>query len=364
MKVKEVTSYLESIAPLDLQEDYDNSGLIIGDPDLELTSAIVCLDVIEEVIDEAIDNKSNLVISHHPIIFSGVKRITGKNSIERTIIKAIKHNIAIYAIHTNLDVVKSGVNSRIADILELNHQKILSPRKRLLKKLEVYCPNDSVEYVRNTLFKAGAGKIGLYENCSFLSEGEGTFLALDGSSPSIGIRGKENRVRETKIEVTFPHYLQGEIILAMKNAHPYEEVAYHLYDIDNVSQDVGLGMFGDLSQPVEAHEFLERIKQRMKCECIKHTDIVGRKIKRVSVCGGSGSSLIHEAILVNSDIFITSDIKYHDFFTDNDSIIIADIGHYESEQFTKDLIYDLLVNNFPKFAVRLSEINTNPINYL
>ena len=364
MKLKQVTSYLESIAPLDLQEDYDNSGLIIGDPDLEVTSAIVCLDVIEEVIDEAIDNESNLIISHHPIIFSGIRRITGKNSIERTIIKAIKNNIAIYAIHTNLDVVKSGVNSRIADILELKNQKILRPRKRLLKKLEVYCPNNSVDSVRMSLFKAGAGAIGLYKNCSFLSKGQGTFLPLDGSSPSIGKIGEEERSLETKVEVTFPNYLQEDIILAMKNAHPYEEVAYQIYALDNIFQDVGLGMFGELSESVDTHEFLKSLKQKMKSVCIKHTDIVRTKIKRVAVCGGSGSMLIQDASLVNADIFITSDIKYHDFFIEDDTIIIADIGHYESEQFTKDLIYDLLVNNFPKFAVRLSEINTNPINYL
>lgn len=364
MKIKDVTSYLESIAPLDFQESYDNSGLIVGDLESEVTSVLICLDSVEEVIDEAIENKCNLVIAHHPIIFSGLKRLNGKNDIERSIIKAIKNNISIYAIHTNLDNIKGGVSSKIADIIKLKNQKILTPKKGILRKLEVYCPKDSVEKVRKSLFEAGAGAFGTYKHCSFLSSGEGTFIPNEDANPVIGKIGYEERVEEVKIEVVFPSNIQSRIIESMKISHPYEEVAYQVYILENIMQEVGLGIVGELDKEVSSSKFLKILKNRMRTDCIRHTNIIKKTIKKVAVCGGSGSNLIDYAKEVGADIFITSDFKYHEFFIADDDIIIADIGHYESEQFTKELIYDLLVNNFHKFAVQLSKVNTNPINYL
>ena len=364
MKIKEITQFLEGIAPLNYQESYDNSGLIVGNENWEVTSVLICLDSVEQVIDEAIENGCNLVIAHHPIVFSGLKKLNGNNHIERTIIKAIKNDIAIYAIHTNLDNIKGGVSSKIADILELENQKILAPKQDLLRKLEVFVPKENVEEVQNALFSAGAGSIGDYKNCSFQSEGEGTFLPTEDAIPKIGEIGKQERVEEVKIEVIFPKNIEKRLISEMKIAHPYEEVSHQIYILDNVYHQVGSGIVGELKKEIPALEFLEKLKITMKTDCIRHTSLVKKTIKKVAVCGGSGSFLLNNTKGVGADIFITADFKYHEFFNAENDIIIADVGHYESEQFTKELIYDLLINNFSKFAVRLSKINTNPINYL
>jgi dinuclear metal center YbgI/SA1388 family protein len=364
MKIKEITQFLEGIAPLNYQESYDNSGLIVGDENWEVTSVLICLDSVEQVIDEAIENGCNLVIAHHPIVFSGLKKLNGNNHIECTIIKAIKNDIAIYAIHTNLDNIKGGVSSKIADILELENQKILAPKQDLLRKLEVFVPKENVEEVQNALFSAGAGSIGDYKNCSFQSEGEGTFLPTEDAIPKIGEIGKQERVEEVKIEVIFPKNIEKRLISEMKIAHPYEEVSHQIYILDNIFHQVGSGIVGELKKEIPASEFLEKLKITMKTDCIRHTNLVKNTIKKVAVCGGSGSFLLNNAKGVGADIFITADFKYHEFFNAENDIIIADVGHYESEQFTKELIYDLLINNFSKFAVRLSKINTNPINYL
>ena len=364
MKIKEITQFLEGIAPLNYQESYDNSGLIVGNENREVTSVLICLDSVEQVIDEAIENGCNLVIAHHPIVFSGLKKLNGNNHIERTIIKAIKNDIAIYAIHTNLDNIKGGVSSKIADILELENQKILAPKQDLLRKLEVFVPKENVEEVQNALFSAGSGSIGDYKNCSYQSEGEGTFLPTEDAIPKIGEIGKQERVKEVKIEVIFPKNIEKRLISEMKIAHPYEEVSHQIYILDNVYHQVGSGIVGELKKEIPALEFLEKLKITMKTDCIRHTNLVKNTIKKVAVCGGSGSFLLNNAKGVGADIFITADFKYHEFFNAENDIIIADVGHYESEQFTKELIYDLLINNFSKFAVRLSKINTNPINYL
>jgi len=364
MKIKEITHFLEGIAPLNYQESYDNSGLIVGDENTQVTSVLVCLDSVEEVIEEAIENGCNLIIAHHPIIFSGLKKINGKNHIERTIIKAIKNDIAIYAIHTNLDNIKGGVSSKIADKLLLKNQQILSPKRDLLRKLEVYVPKENAEEVQNALFSSGAGSVGDYKNCSFQSVGVGTFLPSENTSPKVGEKGKQERVKEIKIEVIFPKNIEKRIISEMRKVHPYEEVAFQIYILDNVFPQVGSGIVGELKEEVDSEEFLEILKRTMNTDCIRHTKLVKSTIRKVAVCGGSGSFLLNNAKGVGADIFITSDFKYHEFFTAENNIIIADVGHYESEQFTKELIYDLLINNFSKFAVLLSKINTNPINYL
>ncbi len=364
MKIKEITNYLESIAPLHFQESYDNSGLIVGDENTETSGVIITLDCTEEVVNEAIEKKCNLIIAHHPIIFNGLKQLNGKNHMERTVIKAIKNDIAIYAIHTNLDNVKTGVSAKIADILGVKNHKILSPKKDLLRKLVTYCPLSNAEKVKSALFHAGAGNIGNYDECSFSSIGEGTFRANEGSNPHCGAIGKRHTEKEERIEVIFPKHLESSIISAMKLSHSYEEVSYQIYILDNVYENIGSGVVGELVEEIDAIKFLEQLKTKMKTDCIRHTNIVKNRIKRVAICGGSGSFLLKDAISTEADIFITSDFKYHDFFATDNNIIIADIGHYESEQFTKDLIYDLLSKNFTKFAVRLSKVNTNPIKYL
>tara|TARA_B100001758_G_scaffold247943_1_gene268847 strand:- start:12389 stop:13483 length:1095 start_codon:yes stop_codon:yes gene_type:complete len=364
MKIKEITHFLEVFAPLYYQEEYDNCGLIIGDELVDITGVLITLDCTEDVVDEAISTGCNFIIAHHPIIFSGLKRLNGKDYIERTVIKAIKNDIAIYAIHTNLDNVHNGVSAKIADRLGLKNCKVLAPKAELLRQLVVYCPVNNAEELKKALYKAGAGKIGNYENCSFSSIGEGTYKANDGAKPFAGEIGKIHSEEEERIEVLFPKYKEKSVLLAMQRIHPYEEVAHQIFILENKNQLVGSGVIGELESPLATDLFLNQLKDLMQTDCIRYTAITNDTIKKVAVCGGSGSFLLSKAKKESADVYISADFKYHDFFDAEKDIIIADIGHYESEQFTKELIYDLLTKNFTKFAIRLSKVNTNPIKYL
>ncbi len=363
MKVKDVINYLDSIAPPEFQEGYDNSGLIVGSPNSSLTGVLVCLDCIEDVVQEAIDNNCNLIVAHHPIIFRGLKKINDSTYIERTVVKAIKNDINIFAIHTNLDNVISGVNGRIADRLGLVNRRVLHPKSSLLVKLVVFCPNTSSEKVRKAMFDAGAGTIGDYSNCSFNSNGEGTFFPGDSSTPYVGKVGKLHKESEIKTEVILPKHLLSGVLDAMRKAHPYEEVAFDVYPLENTF-NVGSGLIGELEKPIDALEFFKKIKNQLNTQLVRHTNICKDQIKSVAVCGGVGSFLLNKAIAAKADIFISSDFKYHEFFDADNQLIIADIGHFESEQYTIDLIAEGLKENFSNFAIRLTGVNTNPINYL
>jgi len=365
MKIKAVIDYLASVAPPSYQESYDNAGLIVGDKQAEVTGVLIALDTTEPVLDEAIEKGCNLIVAHHPIVFGGLKRFTGANYVERVIIKAIKNNIAIYVAHTNLDnVYDHGVNAKIAEKLGLVNTKILAPKKQLLKKLFVFAPLDAAEKVKNALFDAGAGEIGNYSACSFVVEGTGSFKANEAANPTLGKKSERHLEQEEKIEVIFPAYLQGAIIRALLAAHPYEEVAYDIIALDNAYAKVGAGMIGELETPVDSLTFLQGVKQQMKTDCVRYTTICKPQIKKVAVCGGAGSFLLRNAIGAGADVFITADYKYHQFFDAENRIIIADIGHYESEQFTIELFYELLTQKFLNFTVYCTDINTNPINYL
>ena len=360
----EITNYLESLAPLSLQENYDNSGLIVGNKNDAVAGILVCLDSLEAVVEEAIQLNCNLIIAHHPIIFSGLKKLNGNNCIERTIIKAIKNNIAIYAIHTNLDNIRDGVNSMIAEKLGLQNCKVLSPKRGFLKKLITFAPNENAGDIRTAIFNAGAGEIGNYANCSFNLEGTGTFRGNELSKPYVGLKGELHLEPETRIEVIFPSFLEQNVLSALIKSHPYEEVAYDIYSLDNFHQNIGGGLIGTLKAPVEEAEFLRIVKNTMRCGGIKHTRLLQKPITKVAVCGGSGSFLLADAIGAGADIFISADFKYHQFFDADNRILIADIGHYESEQYTIDMLCALLTKKFPTFAVHFSKINTNPVNYL
>jgi dinuclear metal center YbgI/SA1388 family protein len=364
MKLKEIINCLQNFAPLQYQEAYDNAGLLIGNQETEITAALISLDTTEAVIDEAIKLNCNLIISHHPIIFSGLKKINGNNYVERVIIKALQNNIAIYAAHTNLDNVHSGVNAKIAQKLGLINCNILSPKTNLLKKLITFCPAEKADEVRAALFTAGAGNIGNYSECSYNNEGFGTFRAGEGANPYVGEMGKLNIETEIRIETIYPAHLESKILKALFATHPYEEVAYDLYNLTNVSNRVGAGLIGELKEEQDEMSFLHFVKQTMQAKGIRYTALRNKKIKKIAVCGGSGSFLLADAIKANADIFITADYKYHQFFDAENNIVIADIGHYESEQYTNEIFYDLLKENFNTFALHLSKINTNPINYL
>jgi len=365
MKIQEVINYLEDWAPLAYQEPYDNSGMLVGDVNAEVSGVLVCLDSTESVIDEAIGKNCNLIVAHHPIIFSGIRSITGMTYVERTLIKAVKNDIAIYAIHTNLDNVLTGVNKEIADRLGLKNQTILSPKKSSFTKLSVFTPVEKAEEVRKAMFDAGSGKIGAYENCSFNMDGYGTFKANDEANPHIGEAGKVHEEPEVRIEVLVPNFCVGKVVSAMLESHPYEQVAYDLVSLQNENQFVGSGMVGELVNSEELMDFLKRVKATFNAGIVRYTAPLGNnKIKKVAVCGGSGSFLLDAAIEANSDIFITADYKYHQFFDADNRIVIADIGHFESEQFTIDCVRRKLMEKFTTFAVHFTEVNTNPINYL
>jgi dinuclear metal center YbgI/SA1388 family protein len=363
MKIKEVIQVLEQWAPKAFQESYDNSGIQTGNSVLELTGALISLDVTEEVIDEAIRLKCNLIISHHPLLFKGIKSITGKNDIERCLIKAIKHDLTLYAIHTNLDHIANGVNYKIGKILGLHDLRILMPKSDLLSKLVTYVPLKDKETVVKALFHAGAGQIGNYSECSFQSEGTGSFKPNNESRPTIGEANKLEHVPEYRIETVFPSHLQYNILAALKKAHPYEEVAYDIFPLNNNWESVGAGMIGKLHKPMAVNEFLAHLKTTMKLNTFKATRGFNGNIEKVALCGGSGSFLLKNALNSGAQAFVTADFKYHEFFDAEDQILVADIGHYESEVYTKDLIYGYLKEKFSNIAILISEINTNPIHY-
>lgn len=364
IKIKEVTDYLESLAPPAYQESYDNSGLITGNHTTVVTGVVVTLDCTEAVVQEAIDTNSNLIVAHHPIIFKGLKKLNGSNYVERTIIKAIKNDVAIYAIHTNLDHVHTGVNRKIAEKVGLINLKILSPKNDTLSKLTTFIPTENTEAVLSALYAAGAGQIGNYKNCSFSVKGKGTFMPCKNSNPTIGNINELEFVEEMRVEIIFPTHLQKKIFQTLKKAHPYEEVAHYISPLNNENQEVGGGMTGELSEAMPALEFLKNLKQLMNLNTIRHTQLLEKPVKKVAVCGGSGSFMLNDAIQAGADIFITADFKYHEFFDADNKIIIADIGHYESEVFTKDLLKDVLTKKFPSFASNFSKTVTNPISYL
>lgn len=364
MRLQELTSYLESLAPLSYQEDYDNSGLIVGDPDQEVRSALISLDCTEDIVDEAIAKGCNLIISHHPIVFKGIKKFNNKTYVERVVIKAIKNDIALYAIHTNLDHIQTGVNAKICEKLGLKNPQILAPKGGILKKLITYVPVESANSVRHALFAAGGGNIGNYSDCSFNVEGYGTFKASDEANPYVGQKGELHQESETKIEVIFSSYQESKIIKALKLAHPYEEVAYDVYQLSNPHENVGAGMIASLEEAMPEIDFLKLVQEKLKAKVIRFTTLRGKPVKRIAVCGGSGSFLLKNAIAAKADVFITGDFKYHEFFDAENKIVIADVGHFESEQFTQELLFEIIRKKFANFALHLTEYNTNPINYL
>lgn len=363
MILQQIIDFLETVAPASYQENYDNAGLITGSPLWDCSGILISLDTTEAVIREAIQKKCNLVVAHHPIIFSGLKKINGKNYVEKAVITAIKNDIAIYAIHTNLDNVQHGVNGRIAERLGLTNCAVLQGKPALLKKLFTFVPFAHAETVRNAIFEAGGGNVGNYSECSFNTGGDGSFKGGSNTRPFVGERGERHYEKETRIEVIFPGYLEQEILRALTLSHPYEEVAYDLVQLTNKHASLGAGIVGDLGEPIEEQSFLKILKARFNLQVIKHSPLCGKPVKRVACCGGAGSFLITSALAREADFFVSSDIKYHEYFDANDRMVIADIGHYESEQFTIDLLHEILKGKFSNFAILKTEVNTNPVNY-
>ncbi len=363
MKIKDVFPILDEIAPLAYAESFDNVGLLVGNQNNLLTGVLVCHDALEEVVEEAITNKCNLIVCFHPILFSSIKKITGKNYVERAVIKAIKNDISIYALHTALDNHKNGVNKVFCDALGLINTRILIPKEKTIKKLEVYTVPENEAQLRQALFSAGAGQIGNYENCSFTLTGVGTYQGNENSNPKIGKRGEFKTATEIKISVLFENYLEGRILAAMRENHIYEEIAYEVYELLNTNQNIGLGMIGELPAPMSEMDFFKHVQKSMDAKGIRHSPFLNKKIQKVAVLGGSGSFAIGQAIQQKADVFLTADLKYHQFYEAENKIIVADIGHYESESYTKKYISEFLIKKMTNFAVVSSNVNTNPIKY-
>ncbi len=362
-KLKEVVAYLNGKAPLAWQESYDNAGLLTGDPEKEISAVLLTVDVTEEVVKEAVSLGAELIVAHHPIIFKGLKKLTGDNYVERTVLAAVRHNIALYAGHTNFDAVEGGINTRIAEKLSLTNIRILSPKKGVLRKLVTFVPQDHVAAVREALWNAGAGTIGHYDQTSFNGAGEGTFRGHEGTHPYAGTPGKLHFEKEIRLEVILPSVAEGEVVKALLQSHPYEEPAWDIYPLENAYPKAGLGAIGDLEPPAEERAFLQQLKATFDARCVRHTPLRGTPVKKVAVCGGTCSFLLKEAIHQEADVFVSADFKYHEFFDAEGKIVVADIGHYESEQVVKELFYDLLSKKFPNFALHFSKNVTNPINY-
>ena len=364
MTVKDITKILEEIAPLATAEDFDNVGLLVGQYSMPVIGVLITLDALEEVVDEAIEKNCNLIVSFHPIIFDGLKKLNGNTYVERVVIKAIAHKIAIYSMHTALDNSNRGVNAKICEVLDLMEPKILIPKKGALKKLTTYAPLKDAPMVKEALFAAGAGEIGNYSHCSYSLEGLGSFKAGNGAKPTLGKIGELHHERETQINVIYPLDREKNILNALFATHPYEEVAHEVFTLENAYQNLGMGMIGTLEGELDEKEFLLRVKDRMGAAVVRHSRLLHKKVKKVAVLGGSGAFAIPAAIKAGADVLVTSDIKYHQFFQAEDRLVIADIGHFETERFTKDLLHAHLTKKIPNFAVVLSERITNPINYL
>ncbi|WP_298498624.1 Nif3-like dinuclear metal center hexameric protein [uncultured Algibacter sp.] len=364
MIVQDVINHLEALAPMAYAEDFDNVGLLVGNKTQKVTGILVTLDTLEAVVDEAIEANCNLIVSFHPIIFKGLKKLIGKNYVERVVIKAIKHDIAIFSIHTALDNALLGVNDMICNQLELINKQILIPQSETIKKLTTYVPKNEAEELRAALFNIGAGNIGNYSNCSFNVDGLGTYKGNEASNPTKGQKGETHTEAETKITITYAKHIENQVLETLFKTHSYEEVAYEITTIENKNQNIGMGMIGEFDKPMDEFSFLKHLKSKMNTECIRHSSLLNKKIKKVAVLGGSGSFAIQAAKANGADAFVTADLKYHDFFTAENSILLADIGHYESEQYTKNLLVAYLTKKITNFAIILSQTNTNPVKYL
>jgi dinuclear metal center YbgI/SA1388 family protein len=370
MKIKQIIESLEKLAPPMLQEEYDNAGLIWGDPEKDIEGVLICVDITDEIIEEAISHNCQLIISHHPLIFRPIKKLSVSHYTGRLLIRAVQEDIAIYSIHTNLDNVLLGVNHMLAEKLELENCRILKQQRGLLKKLVTFCPDIHLsdgsyvpDTVRAAIFNAGAGNIGNYDSCSFNIGGEGTFRGMEGTDPFIGTKGELTSQKEIRVETIFPVYQQVRVIEALLSTHPYEEVAYDIYPIDNAFEGAGAGMIGDLTVAMRESDFLGFVKEQLGLNIIRHSPFRNKKVMRIAICGGAGSFLIKDALIAHADVYLTGDLKYHDYFEADGKILLADIGHFESEQFTIDLLYEYLIKNFNNFAFQKTKLNTNPINY-
>ena len=364
ISVKDICSCIEEFAPLSFQESWDNCGLLVGNPEQTVDKVLLTVDVTEAVVAEAVDVQARMIVSHHPLMVSGIRQLTGSTDAQRAIALAIRNEIAIYAAHTNLDSAPGGVSYRMAAKLGLSDLQALSPQEAGLQKLVTFIPVSCFDKVRQAIFDAGAGHTGNYDSCGYSVEGKGTFRALQGAHPFVGQHGTLHTEPEIRFEMVFPSRLNRQVVDALVESHPYEEPAYGIYALQNTDTRVGLGLVGILPNPVSELHFLSRLKEIFSAPVIRHTKLKGKEIQKVALCGGSGSSLLPNAIRSKADVYVAADFKYHQFADAEQDILVADIGHFESEQFAKEIFHEVIIKKFPNFAVHFSKVITNPINYL
>ena len=363
MTISEFIRQLSTKIRFSYAEDFDNVGLLCGRPEQELRGVLVCHDALESVVQEAIEKGCNCIVAFHPIIFSGLKSITGKSYVERAVMLALENKIAIIAVHTAWDNDFYGVNHGIAKALGLRHLQVLIPKKDALSQLRFFVPVEAAEQVRSAIFATGAGTIGQYADCSFNIHGTGTFLPLEKASPAYGEVGTWEQVSEMEVQILVENWQLPAAIQAMKDAHPYEEVAYYVTSLRNENHHAGLGQFGLLDEEMSAQEFLSECRAVFDVPVIRTSSHFTGRIRKVAVLGGSGASGISAAKKLGCDAYVSSDFKYHDFFQGDENFLLADVGHFESERFVSQQLADVISNILPTFAVLKSETKTNPVNY-
>lgn len=363
LPLKTLLAGLEQWVPFVWQENYDNAGLILGDPNQQIRKALVCFDVTPEVVDEAVRNEADLILSHHPAIFKGIKRINPASRLGYMLKQSLCHDIAWCALHTNLDNTLSGVNSWLCEHLGLQEVRPLVPLQGIYGKLQVYVPEAYAEKLRQALAEAGCGAGTKYDTCSYTSRGEGRFRAGSQAHPFTGRIGELHCEAECKIECLYPLHKTRQVLDVLRTNHPYEEPAFDLLPLQNEAVEQGAGAIGILPETMQERELLDKLKELTGVHCIRHSGFQGRRIKKIALCGGSGGSFIANACGQKADVYITGDLKYHDFTDTEPGTWLVDIGHFESEKFAMELIFRFIRKNFPNFAVSISEQAKNPVSF-
>ncbi|MGM0602343.1 MAG: Nif3-like dinuclear metal center hexameric protein [Bacillota bacterium] len=369
-KAQEIISLMGEIAPVKLAEEWDNVGLQIGDLSNEVNKVLLALDLNTEVIDEAVDNNCNMIITHHPVIFNGINSVSSESAVGDMIIRLIKNDIIVFSAHTNLDIVEEGLNDFICRKLGIeDFQPLDVTQIGNYYKFVVFVPENHIENIKSAVFKNGGGKLGNYSHSGFVSKGKGSFKPLKGSEPYIGSTEKIEEVDEIRLETIVAEDKLDKVLKAVLKAHPYEEAAYDIYEIKRTSNVDGIGRIGYLTDTMLLGDYINTVKEKLNLPYLKFVGKKDKKIKKVAVCNGSGADFIKKAGYKGADLYLTGDIKYHEAqHAEELDLALIDIGHYESEIWVKELLYDKLTSlaekrNKKDVEFIISAVNTNPWNY-
>ncbi len=367
MKVNDIHSILAAWAPKEIAWERDNVGLQVGDPEANVRGVLVCLDCTEQVILEARKQKADLIVSHHPLLFRAPKSITTADETGRAIRALIENKTNLYSAHTNLDFTAGGTSFAIAEALRLKNVEFLRKSYEVDKKIVTFVPRLHTQKVRNAMAEAGAGIIGNYDYCSFGIAGTGSFRGNSAANPAIGTKGKLESAEEIRLEMIGKQWNTEKIVKAMIAAHPYETVAYDIYPLQNASTEFGMGIIGTLKQPMGLSSFLQLVKKQLNARVLRRTTALNNVVQRIAACGGAGGELVDTAIAQHADVFITADVRYHDFHHATGKITLIDAGHFETEHPVVNAVVRKLNTEIRKLGqripVRAAKTSTNPIYY-